>query len=301
MARVSPSSSASRPTTRIVRRPPGTAVGGAGLPDGPAGRGDRDVRAGRDTALVTGATAGIGAAFAEQLAEAGHDLVLVARDAARLEAAAARLRAEHGVAVEVLAADLSDREQARRVAERAGSRERPVDVLVNNAGFGVPEDFPRTDPDDEERLLDVLVRAPLLVTRAAAVAMVERGRGAVVTVSSVAGFLPLGTYSAAKAWATTFSESLAANLAGTGVTATAVCPGYVRTEFHRRAGIAVSRQPWPLWSSPTTVARAGLRGAARGAPVVVPGLLYSGAVRLVRATPRGLWRAFAARRDASRR
>ena len=293
MAPVSPSSSPDQPTARTVRRPeivrrPRDAAAGA---DG-AGR--------RDTALVTGATAGIGAAFVELLAP-DHDLVLVARDAARLEATAARLRAEHGVAVEVLAADLSDREQTRRVAQRAGSREHPVDVLVNNAGSGVAEDFPRTDPDDEERLLDVLVRAPLVVSHAAAVAMVERGRGAVVTVSSVAGFLPLGTYAAAKAWATTFSESLAVTLRGTGVTATAVCPGYVRTEFHERARITVARQPWPVWCAPETVARAGLRGAARGVPVVVPGLVYPGAVALVRHTPRGLWRGFAARRDAARR
>lgn len=255
----------------------------------------------RHTALVTGATAGIGAAFVEELAAAGHDLVLVARDVARLEAAAARLRAEHGVAVEVLPADLSDREQTQRVVERAGSREHPVDVLVNNAGFGLPESFPRSAPAAEEAMLDVLVRAPLLVSQAAANAMVERGRGAVVTVSSVASFLPLGTYSAAKAWATTFSESLAASLAGTGVTATAVCPGYVRTEFHERASIAVDRQPWPVWCTPTMVARAGLRGAARGRAVVVPGLLYSSAVRLVRATPRGAWRSFAAGRDAGSR
>ena len=293
MARVSPSSSPHQPADGIVRRPSSTTGdGGAG---GPARRAPS-----RDTALVTGATAGIGAAFVELLAP-DHDLVLVARDTARLEASAARLRAEHGCAVEVLAADLSDREQTQRVAQRAGSLEHPVDVLVNDAGFGVPEDFPHTDPADEERLLDVLVRAPLVVSQAAAVAMVRRGRGAVVTVSSVAGFLPLGTYSAAKAWATTFSESLAANLTGTGVTATAACPGYVRTEFHRRASIAVARQPWPLWGTPEAVARAGLRGAARGVPVVVPGLLYSGAVALVGATPRGLWRSFAARRDASRR
>ena len=288
MARVIPSSSPNRPTSGIVRRP------SAGAGDG------EDGLVPRDTALVTGATAGIGAAFAELLAP-DHDLVLVARDAARLDATAARLRAEHGAAVEVLAADLSDREQTARVAQRAGSLERPVDVLVNNAGFGVAEDFPHTDPADEERLLDVLVRAPLVVSQAAAVAMVRRGRGAVVTVSSVAGFLPLGTYSAAKAWATTFSESLAANLRGTGVSATAVCPGYVRTEFHERASIAVARQPWPVWCTPEMVARAGLRGAARGVPVVVPGVLYSSAVRLVRATPRGLWRGFAARRDAARR
>lgn len=259
------------------------------------------IRPGPGTALVTGATSGIGAAFVEELAAAGHDLVLVARDAPRLEAAATRLRASYGVGVEVLAADLSEPGATRRVAERAGSRSAPVDVLVNNAGFGLASGYVDSEIADEEAMLDVLVRAVLVVTQPAAAAMRERGRGAIITVSSVAGFVPLGTYSSAKAWATTFMQSLAVELAGTGVTATAVCPGYVRTEFHARADIATAHQPWPVWMTPAFVARQGLRGAARGRAVVVPSVLYRSLVALVGAAPRGLLaRAASARRPERR-
>ncbi len=259
------------------------------------------VEPGPGTALVTGATSGIGAAFVEQLAAAGHDLVLVARDAPRLEAAATRLRATYGVSVEVLAADLSDPEATQRVARRAGSRSAPVDVLVNNAGFGLAAGLLDSGPGEEERLLDVLVRAVLVVTQPAARAMVERGRGAIITVSSVAGFVPLGTYSSAKAWATRFMESLAVELTGTGVSATAVCPGYVRTEFHARASIATVRQPWPLWMTPTLVAREGLRGAARGRAVVVPSAFYRCAVAVLGVTPRRLLALAATTRRPDRR
>ncbi len=269
--------------------------------NGPATGGTSPIEPGPGTALVTGATSGIGAAFVEQLAAAGHDLVLVARDAPRLEAAATRLRASYGVGVEVLPADLSDPAATARVAERAGSRSAPVDVLVNNAGFGLATGYADSEMAEEERMLDVLVRAVLVVTQPAAQAMRERGRGAIITVSSVAGFVPLGTYSSAKAWATTFMESLAVELAGTGVTATAVCPGYVRTEFHARAEIATAHQPWPVWMTPTLVARQGLRGASRGRAVVVPSVLYRSLVALVGATPRGLLaRAAAARRPERR-
>jgi hypothetical protein len=252
------------------------------------------------TALVTGATAGIGLAFARALAARGTDLVLVARDEQRLAATAAQLRAAHGVAVEVLPADLADRAQTRRVAERAGSREAPVDVLVNNAGFGPALRFLGSDPAEEERAVDVMVRAVLVVTHAAVGAMVERGRGTVVTVSSVAGFAPLGTYAAAKAWATTFTESLAGDLRGTGVTATALCPGYVRTEFHQRAGIAVGRQRAPLWMDADAVVAAALRDADRGVVVSVPGALYRATVVATRLVPRRVLRAVAARRGSRR-
>ena len=177
------------------------------------------------TACITGATAGIGLAFAEELAAEGSDLVLVARDTERLEALAERLAAEHGISVEVLTADLATDAGCRAVMDRLADASRPIDVLVNNAGFGVNQDFVAGDLSDEERLLDVLVRATLRLTHAALPGMVQRGRGIVINVSSVAGWVPMGTYAAAKSWVTVFTEGLGAELSGTGVSATAVCPG----------------------------------------------------------------------------
>jgi short-subunit dehydrogenase len=242
-------------------------------------------RTGRPTALVTGATAGIGNAFVRALAARGTDLVLVARDAERLERVAADLRARHGVDVEVLVADLADRDRLERVAERLRDAGRPVDLLVNNAGFSVKQWFVGGDLAAEERLLDVLVRAVLVLSAAATPSMVERRRGAVVTVSSVAGFLPSGTYSAAKAWATTFTLSLAAELAGTGVTATALCPGYVHTELHGRAGIRMNRLPEWLWLDADDVVAQCLRDVARGRSISVPGWQYELAVVAQRHLP----------------
>lgn len=242
------------------------------------------------TALVTGATAGIGREFAEQLAAKGVDLALVARDAARLESVAAELRSAHGVTVEVLPADLSDREALERVADRLRDPARPVDVLVNNAGFGLGAPFLQTDIADEERLLDVLVRSVLVLSHAAAGAMAEGGSGQIINVSSVAGLLASGTYSAAKAWVTTFTESLAAQLAGSGVTATALLPGYVRTEFHERAGIDKGARSGAFWLDAGDLVRQALADAERGRVVSVPSPQYKAVVGLVRHAPRALLR-----------
>jgi hypothetical protein len=237
------------------------------------------------TALVTGATAGIGNAFARALAARGTDLVLVARDAARLGSVAEQLKTRYGVDVEVIAADLSDREELERVAVRLRDGSRPVDMLVSNAGFGLKQRFVGGDLRAEEQLLDVLVRAVLVLTHAAVPGMVARGRGAVVTVSSVAGFMPAGTYSAAKAWATTFTASLAGELVGTGVTATALCPGYVRTEFHQRAEIRMERLPGFVWLDADQLVAACLADVTRGRSVSVPSPLYKGAVVALRHLP----------------
>jgi uncharacterized protein len=237
------------------------------------------------TALVTGATAGIGNAFARALGSRRVDLVLVARDAPRLAGVAQGLRDQHGVDVEVIAADLADREQLERVAARLRDPERPVDLLVNNAGFTVKQYFVGGDLRAEEQMLDVLVRAVLVLSSAAAPGMVERRSGAIVTVSSVASFLPSGTYSAAKAWATNFTLSLAAELAGSGVTATALCPGYVRTEFHGRAGIRMGRLPSRAWLDADDLVAACLRDVARGRSLSVPGPQYKLAVVAARHAP----------------
>jgi short-subunit dehydrogenase len=237
------------------------------------------------TALITGGTAGIGNAFARRLAAEGFHLVLVARDASRLGGTAAELHDRFGVEVETIAADLGDREQLERVADRLRDGSRPVDVLVNNAGFGLKSGFLSGDLADEERYLDVMVRAVLVLSKAVAPGMVARGRGRIITVSSVAGFMTGGTYSAVKAWATTFTVSLAGELAGTGVTATALCPGFVRTEFHQRANLALSGYPSWAWLDADRVVEQAWADARRGAVVSVPSKRYKLAVLLLRHLP----------------
>ena len=241
-------------------------------------------------ALVTGATAGIGRQFAEQLAAKGVDLVLVARDEARLAAVAGELSGRHGVAVEVLPADLSDRVQLERVAERLRDTARPVDLLVNNAGYSLGSRFVDSPVEAEEQLLDVLVRAVLVLSHAAATTMVGRVRGQVINVSSVAGLTASGTYAAAKSYVTTFTESLSGQLAGTGVQVMALLPGYVRTEFHERAGIDKGARSGPFWLDASDLVRQALADAERGRVVSIPSAQYKAVVALARHIPRALVR-----------
>ena len=252
------------------------------------------------TALVTGGTSGIGAAFARQLAARGDDLVLVARDAARLEASAADLRETYGVAVEVLPADLGDREQVLAVAARLGDATRPVDLLVNNAGFGVHHRLTDPDPGPHEHAIDVMVTAVLVLGGAAGRAMRERGHGAIVNVASTAGYLAMGSYSAIKAWAMTYSESLSNELAGTGVTVTALAPGWVRTEFHERASIRTSSIPEPLWLDADALVAECLADVAAGKVVSIPSKRYRVLMWAVRHAPRSTVR-FASRKLSSSR
>ena len=242
------------------------------------------------TALVTGPTSGIGEAFARLLASEGHDLVLVARDKDRLAALAESLSSAHGVSVEVLPADLSDREHLSVVEQRLLDRDRPVAVLVNNAGFGVKARFTRGDISNEQRMLDVLVIAVMRLSHAAAVSMGERGQGAIVNVSSVASWLTGSTYSAAKAWVTVFSEGLAGEVAPLGVSVTAVCPGYVRTEFHKRAEMNMGSVPGWMWLDADRVARKAMRDVDRGKVLSVTGGQYKVMGTLLRHSPRALVR-----------
>ena len=239
------------------------------------------------TALVTGSTSGIGAAFAERLAARGHDLVLVARTVDRLDQQAAELRHRYGGAAQVLPADLADAEQLGRVEHRLTDASRPVAMLVNNAGFGVNRRFVADDVEVEERQLDVLVRAVLRLTHAALGPMVSRDSGSVVNVSSVAGWIPGGTYNAAKAWVTAFSAGLAGELAGTGVRVMAVCPGFVHTDFHRSGGMDVSAIPAWLWLTPDQVVDAALADLERGRVVSVPSARFKVLSTLARHAPRG--------------
>jgi short-subunit dehydrogenase len=253
------------------------------------------------TALVTGGTSGIGAAFARALAARGDDLVLVARNAERLDEMAAEIKDRYAVDVEVLNADLGIRADALRIAERLASTEQPIEVLVNNAGFGVHHKITAADTSPHEYAFDVMCRGVLILASAAGRTMRERGHGAIINVSSTAGFVTMGSYSAIKAWVTSFTEGLALELAGTGVTVTALCPGWVHTEFHQRADIKVSRIPGPLWLDADVLVNACLRDVADSVVISVPSGRYKVLIFLARHAPRRAIRAVSAKLSSSRR
>lgn len=238
------------------------------------------------TALITGASVGLGRGFAEALAREGHDLVVVARDEARLDDVAKELSDRYNTAVEVLPADIADARARARVEERLSDRDRPIGMLVNNAGFGIRGSFVGGDLSAEQQLLDVCVVAPMRFTHAVAPVMVENGAGTIINVSSIAGWVTGSSYSAAKSWATTFTESLNVELKGTGVTATAVCPGYVHTEFHERAGMDMSRIPEWMWLSVDDVVSRALKDAKRGRAISVAGPQYKALSLAVQYAPR---------------
>lgn len=237
------------------------------------------------TALITGASSGLGAEFARQLAATGANLVLVARDAAALEAVAAEISAAYAVTCEVLPADLTDPEGLQSVEHRLADEERPVGILVNNAGFGLGLRFDRNDIGDEDRHLDLHIRAPMHLTHAALPGMIARGGGRIINVASVAAFLPRGTYGAVKAWVVSFSRW--ANVTYTPVTVTALCPGFTHTGFHERMGLPPGEEGVPgwMWLSASDVVRTALRDAARGAAVSVPSLRYRVLVAAARLLP----------------
>jgi len=253
------------------------------------------------TALVTGATSGIGHAFCRELAERGNDLVIVARHRARLENVSDELRARYSINVEILAADLSKRTQLQRVADRLADNHRPISLLVNNAGFTTSKALLKGDVADEEVMLDVLCRAVLVLSHAAALSMKVRGQGHIINVSSVAGFVPTSTYGAAKAWCTAFTQTLAKDLAGSGVSATALCPGFTHTEFHERADLDVSRLPKSLWLEADSLVRDCLDDVKAGKVVSVPGIQYKMISGLAQVLPNSLIRALSSPSDRLRR
>ncbi|MFD3626175.1 SDR family NAD(P)-dependent oxidoreductase [Streptomyces sp. NPDC058698] len=240
------------------------------------------------TALITGSTAGIGAAFARRLAADGHDLVLVARDTVRLREQATELHDRHGIEAEVLTADLADDKGIESVADRLGDRKNPVDLLVNNAGFGNKGRYLEVPMTDELRMLKVHCEAVLRLTSAAVEAMRERGRGGVVNVASTAAFVPRGTYGASKAWVVQFTQGAAVDLAGHGVRLMALCPGFVRTEFHERAGMGTDNIPNWMWLDADKVAATALTDLARGKTLSIPDPRYKALMGAAKLVPRGL-------------
>jgi short-subunit dehydrogenase len=239
------------------------------------------------TALITGASSGFGAEYARQLAARGMDLVLVSPEAAALVALAEGLRGAHAVRVEVIAADLLHADQLDTVIRRLTDAARPVDMLVNSAGFGLTHGFELNDVRDEVRHLHLHVEVPLRLMHEALRPMLQRGSGRIVTVASVAAFVPWGTYGACKAWLVSFSRWANGKYSGRGVTFTAVCPGFTHTDFHVRMGMPRGDEGVPgwMWLDAGSVVRESLRDVARGRGLSVPSWRYKALLGLTRVLP----------------
>ncbi len=253
------------------------------------------------TALITGATSGIGREIAWQLAAERMNLILVARSADRLEEVAEHIRQVADVEAEVLPADLSQAEGTLRVCERLIDDERPVGLLVNNAGFGLGQDFVGGDIERELNALNVMVRAVLMTCHAAIPGMVARGGGGILNIASMAALTAQGTYSAHKAWVRTFTEGLAASLKGTGVNATVVCPGLVHTEFHEKVDVDPGQWPESAFIPAERVAAEAIEGVRRGKVVVTPSRRYRALAGALKVAPRSLVRAVAGPERSGRR
>ena len=243
------------------------------------------------TALITGASSGIGAAYARQLAARGYDLILVARRVERLDSLAAELTAGCGVRAEVLQADLVEPAGVQRVEARitsAGAVRKLPMLLVNNAGFGTAGHFAEITPDRQMEMIALHVSAPVRLCRAVLPSMSALGRGAIINVASMAAFIPLPgsvAYCATKAFLVSFSEALQIELKDTGVHVQALCPGLTRTEFHGQpemAGYAPRPVPGFLWSTPESVVAASLKAMGRGGVICVPGAMNRAIVMLAR-------------------
>jgi short-subunit dehydrogenase len=231
------------------------------------------------TALVTGASSGIGAAIAKELASRGYAIALTARREERLRSLATELTTEHGVAAEAIAADLGDPAERERLEDELRTRGRAVEVLVNNAGFGHQADFSTSPRERMGEMVRLNVEAVVDLTSRFLGPMTERGRGTIINIASTAAFQPLpgsAVYAASKSFVLSFSEAIRTELRGTGVTVTAVCPGPVRTEFTEVAGFeegVEDNTPSMVWMSAEDVARHAVDGARGDRRVVVPGAL----------------------------
>lgn len=236
--------------------------------------------------LITGASAGIGAEFARQYAAAGYHLVLTARRVDPLQDLAEHLRAECGVNVEVLPADLLNPDDLERLVARLQQDEAPVEILVNNAGFGLGSSFDAATAQQHLAQVDVLAKVPLLLMHTAITTMLPRGRGRIINVASVAAFTPGGTYSAVKRFLVSISESANLQYAPRGITVTAVCPGLTRSEFHDAMGQVAPSLPGFLWLTPQRVVADATAASHRGKALCVPSVPYKVAVGLTKILPR---------------
>ena len=241
-------------------------------------------------ALITGSTAGIGASFAELLARKGFNLVLVARDKNRLDESAKNLSNAHNVRCEVIQADLATNDGVSRVEKRLLSLQEPIEVLVNNVGFGINKSFLVSDIDAEKQLLEVMVQTPMRLMHAVLPIMRARNSGTVINVSSVAGWIAGGTYSASKSYLTVLSESLHTELQGTGVHVTSLCPGFTRTEFHERGRMKMDSLPAFMWLTSEDVVAKAWSDSQKGRALSIPGWQYGILSFITRFGPRPLIR-----------
>lgn len=239
------------------------------------------------TALITGASSGLGAEYARQLAARGFSLVLVARNQESLEHLATEIEAQHGVRIEVIAADLLLAAGIEAVESRLFDEDRPIRVLVNNAGFGLPLDFENNDITEEVRHLRLHNEVQMRLSHAALQGMLARGSGTILNIASVAAFIPRSTYSASKQWLVVFSRWANARYLGRGVTVTAVCPGFTHTNFHERMGLAPGEEGVPswMWLNAKQVVAESLRDAAHKKAVSIPSLRYKFLAALARIVP----------------
>jgi short-subunit dehydrogenase len=242
------------------------------------------------TALVTGATSGIGESFTRLLATKGYDLVLVARDEKRLQERAKSLESKFKIKVEVLQADLSVATQLAKVEKRLANPDSPIDVLINNAGFGIKDSFLKSEIADEILLFDVLAKAPMQLAHAVLPQMLSRNSGTIINVSSIASFIAGGTYSAAKAYLTVHTESLHSELSKTNIKISALCPGFTHTEFHQRGKMKMSGLPNFMWLESDRVVADSWKAAMAGKAICIPGWQYKILSTIARFGPRPLVR-----------
>ena len=239
-------------------------------------------------ALVTGATSGIGESFTRLLADNNYNIVLVARDLSRLQERALGLEAQYKVKTHLIQADLSTDAGCTTVEQYIVNNQ--IDVLINNAGFGINKSFTMSELDSEQQLLDVLVRTPMRLMHVALPLMKQRNKGVIINVSSVAGFIAGGTYSAAKSYLTVLSESLHTELAGTQVRISSLCPGFTRTEFHQRGRMSMKGLPNFMWLDSDALVSKAWSDALKGKAVSIPGWQYKLLVFVIQGLPRTIVR-----------
>ena len=239
-------------------------------------------------ALVTGATVGIGESLTRLLAHNGYNIVLVARDLPRLQERAKTLESTFGIATTVIQADLATDAGCKTIEDFIANNQ--IDVLINNAGFGINKAFTMSQLDAEQQLLDVLVRTPMRLMHVALPGMKERNKGVIINVSSVAGWIAGGTYSAAKSYLTVLSESLHTELSSTNVKVSALCPGFTRTEFHQRGRMSMKGLPAFMWLNSDKLVAKAWKDAVGGKAVSVPGWQYQLLTFVMRNAPRPMVR-----------